>query len=96
MRKGFSDGYTNKRKKLIAVFYAATHMLTLSEPPLDLIKDRTISVRPDSCRRSPHTTAGFELPFLGAHSRQRKQDCSLAKVPAETATQLLTQCQKLC
>jgi len=40
-----------------------THMLTLFEPPRDLSKDRTISVRPDSCRRSQHSTAGFELPF---------------------------------
>ena len=87
---------TQTKEKLIAFFYAATHILTLSEPPRDLSKDRTISVRPDSCRRSPHATAGFELPYLGAHSRQRKQDCSLAKVQAERATQLLTQCQKLC
>jgi len=68
-------------------------MLTLSEPPQDMSKDRTISVRPDSCRRPPHTTAGFELSFLGAHLRQRKQECSHARVSAETVTQLLTQCQ---
>ena len=69
-------------------------MLT-PELPLDLSTDRTISVRLDSCRRPPHTIAGFELPFLVAHSRQRNQGCSHETVAAEIAIQLLTLCQKL-
>ena len=69
-------------------------MLT-PELPLDLSTDRTILVRPDSCRRPPHTIAGFELPFLVAHSRQRNQGCSHETVAAEIAIQLLTLCQKL-
>ena len=64
-------------------------MLT-PEPPLDLSRDRTISVRPDSCRRLPHTIAGFEPPaFLGAHSRQRNQGCSHAETSSTSRNSYL-------
>ena len=64
-------------------------MLT-SEPPLDLSRDRTISVRPDSYRRLPHTIAGFEpTAFLGAHSRQRNQGCSHAETSSTSRNSYL-------